>query len=189
MNLTAPNQMPDSTDAVIAIDDSASAAQRVSSMSWPPRRTIARPAPLTPIISKTFPPEPTALGGTACQKFNVQPTENPMSDRIGSNRPACLALEVFQPRPDVCYSLDMTAHLAGVPRRSILIYWRAGFVRPVVQPPYGVMEFTEEAIYTVRRIEHIRTSRRIDLDLLKTMFDLLEEVESLRAELRFYRCH
>jgi hypothetical protein len=26
------------------------------------------------------------------------------------------ALELFQPQPDVFYSLDATAHLAGVPR-------------------------------------------------------------------------
>ena len=43
-------------------------------------------------------------------------------------------------------------HLAGVSRRSFLVYCRAGLVRPVFQPPYGVMEFTEEAIYTVRRM-------------------------------------
>lgn len=62
-------------------------------------------------------------------------------------------------------------------------------MRPVVQPPYGVMEFTEEAIYTVRRIEQLRAVHGSDLDLLKTMFALLDEVEHLRAELRFLRDH
>ena len=103
--------------------------------------------------------------------------------------PACLSIEVFQPKPNIYYSLDATAHLAGVSRRSILIYCRAGLVRPVVQPPYGIIEFTEEAIYTVRRIEHLRTVHGLDLDVLKTMFDLLDEVERLRAELRFFRNH
>jgi hypothetical protein len=97
------------------------------------------------------------------------------------------ALELFQPKPDVFYSLDATAHLAGVPRRSILIYCCAGLVRPVFQPPYGMMEFTEEAIYTVRRIEHLRTVHGLDLAWLKTMFDLFDEVERLRAEVRFLR--
>ena len=103
--------------------------------------------------------------------------------------PTCLSLEVFQPKPNVFYSLDVTAHLAGVPRRSILTYCRVGLVRPVIQPPYGVMEFTEEAIYTVRRIEHLRTVHGLDLTWLKTMFDLLDEVEYLRAELRFLRSY
>jgi len=99
------------------------------------------------------------------------------------------ALELFQPKPNILYSLDAAAHLAGVPRRSILIYCRAGLVRSLFLPPYGVMAFTEEAIHAVRRIEHVRTVHGPDLALLKTMFDLLEEVERLRAELRFLRNH
>lgn len=98
-------------------------------------------------------------------------------------------LELFQPKPNVLYSLDVAAQLAGVPRRSILIYCRAGLVRSVFQPPYGVMAFTEEAIHTVRRIEHVRVNHGTDLTLLKALFDLLEEVEQLRSELRFLRQH
>jgi DNA-binding transcriptional MerR regulator len=112
-----------------------------------------------------------------------------MSKRFIPDSPPSQAIELFQPKPNVLYSLDEAAHLVGVPRRSILIYCRAGFVRPVVQPPYGVMEFTEEAIYTMRRIEHLRTVHNLDLAWLKTMFDLLDEVERLRTELRFLRNH
>jgi len=112
-----------------------------------------------------------------------------MSKRVVPDSAPSGAMELFQPQPNVLYSLDATAHLAGVPRRSILIYCRAGLVRPVVQPPYGVMEFTEEAIYTMRRIEHLRTVYGLDLAWIKTLFDLLDEVERLRAELRFLRNH
>ena len=110
-----------------------------------------------------------------------------MSKRSPQNAQPRVALELFQPDPTVLYSLDAAAHLAGVPRRSILIYCRAGLVRPVVQPPYGVMEFTEEAIHTLRQIERLRAVHDIDLSMLKTMFELLNEVERLRAELRFLR--
>lgn len=102
---------------------------------------------------------------------------------------ACLSVVVFQPRPDVLYSLDVAAHLAGITRRALLIYCRAGLVRPVFQSPYGMMVFSEEAIHVVRRIEHVRTTQTTDLALLKTMFDLLEEVDRLRSELRFLRNH
>jgi len=112
-----------------------------------------------------------------------------MSKRSTPDIPSPLALELFQPKPNVLYSLDAAAHLAGVPRRSILIYCRAGLLRPVFQPPYGMMEFTEEAIRTARRIEHLRTVHGIDLPWLKTMFDLLDEVDRLRAELSFLRNH
>ncbi len=112
-----------------------------------------------------------------------------MNKQFVPDSPPPLAMELFQPKPNVLYSLDAAAHLAGVPRRSILIYCRAGLVRPIVQPPYGVMEFTEEAIYTMRRIEYLRTVHGLDLAWIKTMFDLLDEVERLRAELRFLRHH
>lgn len=100
---------------------------------------------------------------------------------------SALALELFQPNPNVLYSLDTTAHLAGVPRRSILIYCRAGLVRPVFQPPHGVMAFTEEAIYTIRRVEDVRAAHGLNVVWIKTMFDLRDEVERLRAEVRFLR--
>ena len=112
-----------------------------------------------------------------------------MSKRFVPDSPTSIAMELFQPKPNILYSLDEAAHLAGVPRRSILIYCRAGLIRPVVQPPYGVMEFTEEAIYTMRRIEHLRTVHGLDLAWIKVIFDLLDEVEHLRAELRFLRNH
>jgi DNA-binding transcriptional MerR regulator len=110
-----------------------------------------------------------------------------MSELPAEETSPTFALELFQPGPNVVYTLDVTAHLAGVPRRSILAYYRAGLVRPVFQPPYGVMTFTEEAIYTVRRIEHVRTARGADVALIKTVFDLVDEVERLRAEVRFLR--
>ena len=103
------------------------------------------------------------------------------------DRPMCLSVEVFQPKPNIFYNLDVAAHLAGVPRRSILIYCRAGLIRPVDPSPDGMLEFTEETIYAVRRIEHLRAAHGLDLDWLKTMFDLLNEVERLRAEIRFLR--
>ena len=112
-----------------------------------------------------------------------------MSKRLVPDSPPPLAMELFQPQPNVLYSLDATARLAGVPRRSILIYCRAGLVQPVVQPPYGVLEFTEEAIYTLRQIEYLRTVQGLDIAWIKTLFDLLDEVERLRAELRFLRNH
>ena len=110
-----------------------------------------------------------------------------MSKRFDPDRPSPVALELFQPKPNVLYSLDAAAHLAGVPRRAVLIYCRAGLVRPVFLPPYGVMEFTEESIHTIRRIEHLRAVHGVDLAWLKSMFDLLDEVDRLRAELRFLR--
>ena len=109
-----------------------------------------------------------------------------MSESRDPHIPSALALELFQSRLDVLYSLDATAHLSRVPRRSVLIYCRAGLVRPVFQPPYGVMVFTEEAIDTVRRIEDMRAAHGIGMPWIKSMFALVDEVKRLRAEVRFF---
>jgi len=106
-----------------------------------------------------------------------------MSKQTVSDIPPARALALFQLQPGVLYSLDATAHLAGVSRRSIAIYCRAGLVQPVVQLPYGVLEFTEEAICTLRRIEYLHTVHGLDFVWIKTIFDLVDEVEDLRAEL------
>jgi DNA-binding transcriptional MerR regulator len=112
-----------------------------------------------------------------------------MRDAYEPEIPSPRALDLFQPNPNVLYSLDATAHLARVSRRSILIYCRAGLVRPVFQPPYGVMVFTEETIFAVRRIEDVRAAHGIGVAWIKSMFDLVDEVERLRAEVRFFRNH
>lgn len=98
-----------------------------------------------------------------------------------------LTIEIFEPNPNVLYNLDAAAHLARVPRRSLLVYCRAGLVQPIFQPPYGIMAFTEETIYTVRRIEELRAAQGIDVTWIKSMFALAAEVEHLRTELRFHR--
>lgn len=110
-----------------------------------------------------------------------------MSKRVVTKRNPPRALELFQPNPNIFYSLDAAAHLAGVSRRSVLVYCRTGLVSPVLQPPYGIMEFTEESIYTLRRIEHLRTVHGLDVALIKTLLGLLDEVARLRAEVRFLR--
>jgi DNA-binding transcriptional MerR regulator len=110
-----------------------------------------------------------------------------MSNKMGLDYPSAYAIEVFQPNPHALYSLDATAHLAGVTRRSILIYYRAGLLRPVFQPPYGVMAFTEGAIYTIRQIEDVRAVHKIGVSWIKAMFDLRDEVARLRSEVRFFR--
>ena len=110
-----------------------------------------------------------------------------MNPRMHTDTASPLSLELFQPKSNVLYSLDAAAHLAAVPRRSLLIYWRAGLIRPVLQPPNKLITFTEEAICKVRRIEYLRTVHGLDVTWIKTLFDLLEEVERLRAEVRFMR--
>ncbi len=103
-----------------------------------------------------------------------------MSSTLCPEGSTVLALELYRPQPRMFYTLDATAHLAGVTRRSILIYCRAGLLAPRFQPPFGVMVFTQEAIYTVRRIEKLRAIRELDAAWLGAMLELLDEAERLR---------
>ena len=97
------------------------------------------------------------------------------------------SLALFEPHPNVLYSLDITAHLTGASRRSILIYCRLGLIRPLLQEPYGMMVFSEETIHAVRRIENLRGEEGMNLNLIKKIFTLVDEVERLRSEVRFLR--
>jgi len=97
------------------------------------------------------------------------------------NEVSSMALELYQPKPNDLYSLEVAAYLAGVPRRYILIYCRAGLVQPCFQPPYGVMAFTEEAIHAVRRIEYVRAAHGIDVAWIKPLIELFEELDRLRV--------
>ena len=126
--------------------------------------------------------------GIIGQYFDIQPKEDAiMSEDQNENGAPFLPLESFQPRPDMLYSLDLTAHLAGVSRRSLLIYCRRGLVQAVFQPPNQMMTFTDQAIYRIRKVEHLRAIHDNDLAWINTVFVLLNEVEHLRSELRFVR--
>ena len=125
--------------------------------------------------------------GVTSHYIDIQPEEDVMIDQPAENACFSFALAPFQPEPNMLYGLDITAHLAGVSRRSLLVYCRRGFVHPVFQPPSGMMMFTDQTIYTIRRIEHLRTIHDNDLAWINTVLELLNEVEHLRAELRFVR--
>lgn len=97
------------------------------------------------------------------------------------------ALMLFQPEPNILYSLEATAHLAGLSRRSLLLYVRAGLVQPFLQEPHGAMAFPDEAIYTIRRLERVRARHRSELEWLRTFAEFEKETAYLRSELTFYR--
>lgn len=96
-----------------------------------------------------------------------------------------LAPALFEPAPDMVYSIEQTARLAHVPRRTIAIYFRHGLVSPVLAPDSGGWYFDDDAIRTLRQIEYLRNSLGMNTPAIKLMFDLMREVEQLRQEVRF----
>ncbi len=110
-----------------------------------------------------------------------------MKKRVIPKKTRSVAVELFEAQPNALYGLDAAAELAGVSRRALLVYCRAGLVHPVFESESGVMAFTEEAIQATRQIERLRALRSDDLTWVKMLFELLDEVEALRAEVRFLR--
>jgi len=88
------------------------------------------------------------------------------------------AIERFRPDPDRLYDVDMTARLAGVSRRSVLVYCRWGLVRPTTSPEEQGWYFSSDAIGAIRRAEYLRASRGVNLPGLRVIFELVGELES-----------
>ncbi len=97
------------------------------------------------------------------------------------------AIQVFEPQPDVLYNLDMTARLLRMPRRSILAYCRWGVVHPEVDPDFGGLYFSANAMRTLRQVEYLRAVHGLNQAGIRMTMHLLNEVEQLRQELRMAR--
>jgi hypothetical protein len=107
-----------------------------------------------------------------------------MTPETNSQDAEVRALVVYLPRAGELYDLDATAMLAGVTRRDVLMYCRCGLLNPLVEVPYGAMMFGPEAIHIVRRIERVRVARGLERAWVAAMFEVLDELELLRAEWR-----
>ena len=57
-------------------------------------------------------------------------------------------LELFEPRPDLVYSIESVEHITRLSRRRIALYYKYGFISPVVNPDCGGYYFNDEAIRT-----------------------------------------
>ena len=97
------------------------------------------------------------------------------------------AVQRFEPRPDVVYTLETAAHLAQVTRRAILVYYKHGLISPAMDPQEAGYCFNNEAIRALQRIEFMRNDCGINLRGTRIIMTLMDEVERLQNELRFRR--
>jgi DNA-binding transcriptional MerR regulator len=85
-------------------------------------------------------------------------------------------LPLYEPDEQTSYTLEMVAEITGVASQTILHYQEHGLL-----PTTG---FDDEALHTLRRIDYLRSTCEANLSGLKLILDLLDQVESLRTELR-----
>jgi len=113
-------------------------------------------------------------------------TKAPRAARTASKPTNSLAVQSFEPDPVAVYSIETAAQLAGVPRRTILVYCKHGLISPTVDPSLWGYWFTADTIRTLRRIESLRHTCGDDFPGIAMILGLLSEVQTLRAQLRAF---
>jgi DNA-binding transcriptional MerR regulator len=88
------------------------------------------------------------------------------------------------PEHQASYSLEILSEISGVSQTVILEYQQHGLLRA---QPGDTSAFTDDTVHALRRLEHLREVCSPNLTGLKLLAQLLDEVERLRAELRFRR--
>jgi DNA-binding transcriptional MerR regulator len=93
-----------------------------------------------------------------------------------------------EPSPDAApegtYTLEIVSELSGVDSSTILHYVETGLLSTTPTAPEDDSRFDDEALRTLRRIEHLRATFAMNEDGLRMTLELLGEVERLRAALR-----
>jgi MerR family transcriptional regulator/heat shock protein HspR len=94
-----------------------------------------------------------------------------------------LEIELFDPPADTLCSIETTAQLAGVPRRTILVYCKRRLISPVISAVDRGYSFDREGIRVLRRIEALRAICGDDLAGIKIILELTSELERLHRRL------
>lgn len=73
------------------------------------------------------------------------------------------------------YTLEVLAQMTGLSTQVLVSYQEHGIIQP---------QYDDDTVRRLRRIEHLRESCEMNLEGLRLMARLLDEVERLREELR-----
>lgn len=93
-------------------------------------------------------------------------------------------IELYEPPEAAIYTIEATAHLLDLPRRTIVVYCRHRLLSPIVGASDRSFFFDREGIRALRRIEALRTICGNDFAGIKLILDLTEELERLQTRLR-----
>jgi DNA-binding transcriptional MerR regulator len=80
--------------------------------------------------------------------------------------------------PEPTYTLEILAEITGISTQTIVQYQEHGILRS---------QFDDDALRTLRRIEHLRETCEMNLTGVKLLNHLLTEVEDLRRQQRTHR--
>jgi DNA-binding transcriptional MerR regulator len=91
-------------------------------------------------------------------------------------------LQLFDPPADAVYTIEAAAQLAGVPRRTILVYCKHRLLSPLLDARVQGYSFDGDGIRSLRRIEALRTVCGDDFAGIRIILDLTKELERLQAD-------
>ena len=94
-------------------------------------------------------------------------------------------MNMISPDPHCLHPLEVVIRMTGSSRRKIIFYCSKGIVTPAENS--GSWHFDEESVMRLRHIETLRQRHRMNWAAIRTIMALLDEVETLREELRFRR--
>lgn len=95
-------------------------------------------------------------------------------------------MNMISPDPHETHPIEVVIRMTGSSRRKIVFYCRKGIVSPVRRDD-GILHFDGDSVIRLRHIEALRQQHRMNWAAIRTIIALLDEVESLRAELRWRR--
>ena len=94
------------------------------------------------------------------------------------------ALERFTPQAGAVYPIDTIAHLAGVPRHTVMLCCRHHLIVPHQDPEYGGFHFDVGTIPTLQRVDYLHRQCEINFAGVRIILGLMEEVERMRERLK-----
>ncbi len=112
------------------------------------------------------------MGATGV-KIKLQSTQRVMSEE-----------EINIANATVKYSFESVVAITGVDRATIIEYCQTGLLPVAVEQVEG-MEFDDQMINLIRRVERLRTIHGINQTGIRMIMDLTDELERLRQELKF----
>jgi DNA-binding transcriptional MerR regulator len=98
----------------------------------------------------------------------------------------CRTLQLFDPADDAVYTIEAAAHLAGIPRRTILVYCKHHLLSPVIDAETEGYSFDRDGIRSLRRIEALRAFCGDNFASIKVILDMTRELERLHTLVHFF---
>lgn len=101
--------------------------------------------------------------------------------------PVSRALELFNPRADALYDIDMAARLSDLPRHTILVCCKYRLVRPMADGSDRGYQFSGDTIHALRRVAALREVCGNDFLGIKIILELMNRLEQMHSELQMFR--